>query len=112
MEEQPSDANLFKDEFTVTAINSAKYDRVSRVSGHNTTRDVEFTLDVNTEVYEMQPNDKIELVLASTLSLDGSKDDGKGWRDTQHGETTLADMYDYVCHGKVYRFEDGEGENM
>ena len=112
MEEPTSDANLFKDEFTVTAVNSAKYDRVSRISGHNMARDVEFTLDVNTEVYEMQPNDKIELVLASTLSLDGSKDDGKGWRDTQRGETTLADMYDYVCHGKVYRFEDGEGENM
>ncbi len=28
------------------------------------------------------------------------------------GEASLADMFDYVCHGKIYRFEEGEGENM
>lgn len=27
-------------------------------------------------------------------------------------QPTLADMFDYVCHGKVYRFEEGEGENI
>lgn len=62
-------------------------------------------------------NETIQLVLASTLALDGSKDDGKGWRDIsaaqqRSGETTLADMFDYVCHGKIYRFEEGDGENM
>ena len=51
-------------------------------------------------------------MLASTLQLDGTKDEGKGWRDVGRGEPTLADMYDYVCHGKVYRFSDGEGETM
>jgi len=25
----------------------------------------------------------------------------------------LADMFDYVCHGKIYKFEDGEdGQSM
>ena len=51
-------------------------------------------------------------MLASTLSLDGSKDDQKGWRDVGKGEQSLADFYEYVCHGKIYRFEEGEGENM
>lgn len=50
------------------------------------------------------------MVLASSLSLDGSKDDGRGWRDVARGEeASLADMFDYVCHGRIYKFEDGEG---
>lgn len=52
-------------------------------------------------------------MLASTLSLDGSKDDSatKGWRDLGV-EPSLADEYDYVCHGKIYRFEEGDEETM
>lgn len=52
-------------------------------------------------------------MLASTLSLDGSKDDSatKGWRDLGM-EPSLADEYDYVCHGKIYRFEEGDEETM
>ena len=106
------DAQLFDDTFTITSINSAKYDRVSRISGHNLSNDTDFTLDVNTELYPCLVNDTINLVLASTLALDGSKDDGKGWREAQRGEASLADMYDYVCHGKIYKFDEGQGENM
>ena len=50
------------------------------------------------------------MVLATTLALDGTKDDDKGWRDVAKGtgeEATLADMFDYVCYGKTYKFEDG-----
>jgi DNA-directed RNA polymerase I, II, and III subunit RPABC3 len=54
--------------------------------------------------------------IASTLSHDGTKDDAAnsktGWRETRSGEPTLADAYDYVCYGKVYRFEEGNGEYM
>jgi DNA-directed RNA polymerase I, II, and III subunit RPABC3 len=52
------------------------------------------------------------VALALSLNLDGSKDDGKGWREIGKGEQTLADEFDYVCHGKIYRFEEGTGENM
>ncbi len=49
------------------------------------------------------------MALASTLSLDGKEDSGAktGWREVGMGEQTLANDYDYVCHGKVYRFEEG-----
>ena len=57
-------------------------------------------------------NDRLQILLASTLALDGSKDDGKGWRDISRGEASVADDYDYVCHGKIYRFEEGDDENM
>lgn len=125
-----SDTHLFDDTFIVTSINAGKYDRVSRIGGHNVAHDTDFTLDINHHMYPVGLNDTLHLVLAATLALDGSKEEEdnnnnknsndnnnsapvpKGWRETQRGEATLADLFDYVCHGKIYRFEEGEGENM
>ena len=107
-----ADSQLFEETFSLTSMNAQKYDRVSRISGTSSSNETFFTLDVNTELYPCAVGDRIHLVLASTLSLDGTKDDGKGWRDVGRGEASLADMYDYVCHGKIYRFEEGEGEMM
>ncbi len=112
------DANLFSSTFTLTAINAAKYDRVARLSAHTENGDTSLTLDVNTELFPCTIGDRLQILLASTLSLDGSKDDdngggGKGgWRDVGRGEASVADEYDYVCHGKIYRFEEGDDENM
>ncbi|KAL9069985.1 MAG: hypothetical protein Q9161_005158 [Pseudevernia consocians] len=106
------DANLFSDTFTLTAINAQKYDRVARLSAHTENGDTSLTLDVNTELFPCTIGDRLQILLASTLSLDGSKDDGKGWRDIGRGEASVADEYDYVCHGKIYRFEEGDDENI
>ncbi|EER24233.1 DNA-directed RNA polymerases I, II, and III subunit RPABC3 [Coccidioides posadasii str. Silveira] len=104
-----SDPILFEDTFTITSINAQKYDRVSRISCTSTDQLTTFTLDVNSELYPCAPGESLSLALASTLALDG-KDEGAGgravWRDVGMGETTLANDYDYVCYGKVYRFED------
>ncbi|KAA6407621.1 MAG: RNA polymerase [Lasallia pustulata] len=106
------DSQLYEDTFTLTSLNAQKYDRVSRISATSEDATTFLTLDINTELYPCSVGERIHLVLASTLSLDGSKDDRKGWREVGRGETSLADMYDYVCHGKIYRFEEGEGENI
>lgn len=106
------DSQLYADAFTLTDINDQKYDRVSRLKGNNENGDTEFTLDVNTELYPCSIGERLSLAIASSLSLDGTKDDSKGWRGVGRGEQTLADEYDYVCHGKVYRFEEGDDENM
>jgi len=105
-----SDPILFEDTFTITAVNSQKYDRVSRISCTSSDQLTTFNLDVNTELYPCAPGESLSMALASTLSLDGKDNgaDGKGsWRDVGMGEQTLANDYDYVCHGKVYRFEEG-----
>lgn len=106
-----AESQLFEDTFTLTALNSQKYDRVSRISGNTESGETFLTLDINSELYPCTVGDRVHLVLASTLSLDGNKDE-KGWREVGRGEQSLADFYDYVCHGKVYRFEEGQGENM
>ena len=107
-----ADALLFDDSFHINSIDSAKYDRVSRIEAASLAMDVTITLDINTQLFPVVEGDTLNLVLASSLALDGSKEDGKGWRDAMSGQGSLADMFDYVCHGKVYRFEEGEGENM
>ena len=92
-------------------------------------------LDINNELFPVAVGDILVVALASTLALtsagagggagggafgggdgqgdtggkDGSgKDDSKLWRDVARGRPTLADMYTYVCYGKVYRFEESE----
>lgn len=111
-----ADSQLYEDSFSITSINSQKYDRVSRISATSSDMQTIMTLDINTELYPVTTGEGVQMMLASTLNLDGSKDE-RAWRDRGKGrngmdEATLADMWDYVCYGKVYRFEEGEGENM
>lgn len=113
-----ADATLFDDTFTITALNSQKYDRVSRLTGTSSDSLTVLSLDINTEIYPITVGEPIQVVLASTLNLDGTKDDSAtsagAWRDIGAAgkKASLADMFDYVCYGKVYRFEEGEGENI
>ena len=128
------DAQLFEDTFTVTDHDQSKYDRVARITGTSTDNQTEMKLDINTELFPCREGETLQVVLATTLSLDGgaaaNRTDGddpqqqqgrdggnesKGWRDVRGApeEATLADMYDYVCHGKIYKFEDGnDGQTM
>ena len=111
-----ADPILYEEAFTVKDVNSQKYDRVSRISCDSITTEngglTFLTLDVNTELYPVIKDERVQIALASTLNLDGSRDDSKGWREVGRGEHTLANEYDYVCHGKVYRFDEAEGDNM
>ncbi len=109
------DSQLFEDTFRITAVDQSKYDRVARLSATSEDLQTLMTLDINTELFPCEQNEKLTCVLSTTLNLDGSRDDDKGWRDATKvgGESTLADIFDYVCHGKIYKFEDGEdGQTM
>jgi DNA-directed RNA polymerase I, II, and III subunit RPABC3 len=106
------DSQLFDEHFTITSYDQSKYDRVARIGGTSHDSQTVMTLDINTELYPCNIGESVHIVLATSLALDGSKEDGRGWRDAtrsgQGGEASLADMFDYVCHGKIYKFEDGE----
>lgn len=111
MADSTNDAILFEDQFEITAKDHKKYDRAARLSAMSHDRTTTMELDINTELLAINPGDNMEVCLASTLNLDGSRDDDKGWRDLAKADVrTLADAYDYVCYGKVYRFEDGKAD--
>ncbi|EFQ33143.1 RNA polymerase Rpb8 [Colletotrichum graminicola] len=106
------DVTLFEESFTVTNYDQSKYDRVARISATSTDNQTLMTLDINIELFPTSVSDSLHVVLATSLAHDGSKDDEKGWRDVTKGnqdrEPTLADMFDYVCYGKIYKFEDAD----
>ncbi|TKA76283.1 hypothetical protein B0A55_01837 [Friedmanniomyces simplex] len=115
-----ADAQLYEEAFTITTLAPQAYDRVSRLIATSTDNTTSLTLDVNSELYPLSPGENITFLLAQTLNLDGTIEDAskKGWRPSKAGagaagEQSLADLWDYVCYGKVYRHEDpGEGMNM
>lgn len=110
-----TDSVKFDETFSITSVDNEKYDRVSRLVGTSTDNSIGLTLDVNHELFPVQQGETLTVALATTLKLDGSKDEEKmGWRDmAKSGEASLADMYDYVCYGKVYRVtEENEGADV
>ncbi|CAN6459423.1 unnamed protein product [Victoria cruziana] len=103
---------LFEDIFTLTRINpdGKKFDKVSRIEARSEQFDMFMLLDVNTEIYPLKVDDKFTMVLASTLNLDGSADSGYFM---QGSRKTLADKFEYVMHGKLYKIsEEGSGANV
>ncbi|CDK24556.1 unnamed protein product [Kuraishia capsulata CBS 1993] len=111
-------ATLFDDIFTVLSVETERYDRVSRLVGQSTTtQDTKITLDVNSELFPVQNNDSLTITLAKSLAVD--EDDaseyntaGGSWRPPRAGDRTLADDYDYVMHGTVYKFEEGSDDKI
>ncbi|CZT25664.1 related to DNA-directed RNA polymerase chain RPB8 [Ramularia collo-cygni] len=102
-----TDAQLYEETFQVTTLLDQTYDRVHRVLGTSHDSATQITLDINCELYPIANGESFQMLLASTLNLDGTKDEGGGWRG-KSTEPTLADMWDYVCYGKVYKVEDPE----
>jgi DNA-directed RNA polymerases I, II, and III subunit RPABC3 len=117
-----SEITLLDEMFRIDDVDSSKYDKgtlppqpshplhsakwlVSRIKGSSQSSDLNLILDINSEIFPLQKDEVISLNLSSSLRLDGKED--KGWRDLGRGEASLADDYDYVCYGKVYRFDEG-----
>ena len=65
--------------------------------------DIEIKLDVNTSVYGVAVEDRLNLAIATSLSLDDKPDDDH--YDQTKNKSTLLDDYDYCCYGKVFKVE-------
>ncbi|KAG9447283.1 hypothetical protein H6P81_013411 [Aristolochia fimbriata] len=103
---------LFEDIFTLTKLDpdGKKFDKVSRIEARSEQFDMYMQLDVNTEIYPLHPGDKFTMVLAPTLSLDGTPDSGYF---APGGRKSLADKFEYVMHGKLFKIsEEGSGPNV
>ncbi|XP_057855096.1 DNA-directed RNA polymerases II and V subunit 8A [Cryptomeria japonica] len=102
---------LFEDIFTITRIDpdGKKFDKVSRIEAHSEQFDMHMLLDVNIDVYPVSVGEKFTVALAPTLSLDGTPDTGY----FTGGRKSLADKYEYVMYGKLYKIsEEGSGANV
>lgn len=109
-------AVLFDDMFNVESVDHGKYNKVARIKGQSSTsRDVKIALDINSELFPVKENDSLTITLASSLGNEASMTTSNGsWRPPRAGEErSLADDYDYVMYGTVYKFEENSGsDNM
>lgn len=104
---------IFDDIFKITSVDSARYDRVCRITGQSTdSPDVHFTLDINSELFPVTNGSTVSVALAKTLSLDGNVGSDRGYREAKPGERSLADDYEYVMYGTIYKFEESAGDKM
>ncbi|KAJ2810778.1 DNA-directed RNA polymerases I, II, and III subunit RPABC3 [Coemansia furcata] len=112
---------LFSDTFDIKDLDKdgKKFDRVSRVDARSQTHDMSLILDINSELCRLDAGDKFKLTLASSLSLSDVKEPaafGKGeanWRAYVNGEErSLADDYEYVMFGRVYRYDNASGSKV
>ena len=99
-------ALLYQEQFQVKDINK-KFDKVARLhcrlaeEGYDMTLD----LDVNSDLTNLDLNDKFTFALASTLSPDGTP--GSEYYDQSKGPS-LMDQYEYVMYGKIYKWKQDE----
>ncbi|KAH3668998.1 hypothetical protein OGAPHI_002753 [Ogataea philodendri] len=112
-------STLFDDIFGVQSVDTGRYDKVSRIIANSTSSsDTKLTLDINTELFPVSIGDSLSIALAKNLNLDDSEDDNNmfstngSWRPPKPGQKSLADEYDYVMHGTVYKFEEGKDDNI
>lgn len=106
---------LFEDMFVIDLVDQARYNKVSRIEGQSSTsQDVKITLDINSELFPVKNNDSLTITLASSLGNESSMLTSNGsWRPPKRGDRSLADDYDYVMYGTVYKFEESsENDNM
>lgn len=101
---------LFEDMFNVDSVDNARYNKVSRIEGQSSTaQDIKITLDINSELFPVKESDSLTITLASSLGNEDSMITSNGsWRPPKRGDRSLADDYDYVMFGTVYKFEESQ----
>lgn len=104
---------LFEDMFNVESVDSARYNKVSRITGQSSTaQDIKITLDINSELFPVRENDSLTITLALSLGNEASMLTSNGsWRPPKNNERSLADDYDYVMYGTVYKFEENSDDD-
>ncbi|BEJ13678.1 hypothetical protein CspHIS471_0308520 [Cutaneotrichosporon sp. HIS471] len=114
---------IFEDRFTVLTVDEdgKKFDRVSRIKAESRDMGMQLHLDIAIELYPLQKDEVFSLLLARSLKPEddvAEEADGDAprkikrelWRAQDQG---LANDYDYVCQGKVYKFDDSvRGDNQ
>ncbi|KAI9178662.1 DNA-directed RNA polymerases I, II, and III subunit RPABC3 [Blastocladiella emersonii ATCC 22665] len=105
-----NDALLFSDMFAIKDVDAdgKRFDRVSRLNASSDNYHAELTLDFNNELYPLKAGEKFTLTLTTSLALNGAQTVQRdSWRDKlPTDDRDLSDEFDYVCHGRCYKFEE------
>ena len=81
---------------------------VSRIQATSEVNKLAIELDINTEIYPVNKGEFYKLFIASSVNSDGSENfdiiryENEG---SASGMGSLIDQYDYVMHGKVFKYQ-------
>ncbi|CAG9310936.1 unnamed protein product [Blepharisma stoltei] len=97
-------STLFEDTIKVTSVDKEgkMFQRVSRIEASTEILEIQIALDIHSELYPMEPNQYHSIILASSLTLDGTEDDGC-YRIHENQANTLLSKFDYCMYGKIFK---------
>ncbi|SPC67853.1 related to RPB8 - DNA-directed RNA polymerase I, II, III 16 KD subunit [Ustilago sp. UG-2017b] len=125
--------NLFDTQFVVKQIDpdGKKFDRVSRIIASSASLEMTLSIDIATDIWPVSEGQQLTFQLASTLKKDtatgASKTDAAegdtqdaaaqaaerdAWRLDQPGNGGIADDFDYVMYGKIYRYDEKAADEV
>ena len=87
-----------------------KITQVSRIVAFSESSVSELICDINTEIYPLEMGQKFTLMLVRSLTENENESQDKA---TWKGDfKSLADEYEYVMYGKVYKYDDSVSGKM
>jgi DNA-directed RNA polymerase I, II, and III subunit RPABC3 len=89
---------VFDDTFEVSAVDNEKFDNVGRVKAKAQTFLADIEVDINTDIYPITPKDTLRIAIATSGSSQMEH-----WDGSTSAIGSLADEYEYVMYGKVYK---------
>lgn len=104
-------AILLEDTLQISSVDKEgkMFQRVSRIEGTSQLNEAQITLDIHSELYPMEVGQSHSLVIASSLSLDGSDQKGSYNIHENHSNTLLG-KYSYCMYGKIFRHTMEKGQ--
>ncbi|KAI8874049.1 RNA polymerase [Ramicandelaber brevisporus] len=137
---EQTDSILFSGVFDVTELNKdgKRFDRVDRIHGKRLNSDMTLIMDFNSELFPIAAGDRLTVDIASSIlpkakttaagagasaaggaagkagasvSAEAAMNQAAEWREIGK-RPTLADHYDYVMFGKVYRFDEASDSQV
>ena len=77
------------------------YQIVTRIEGKTEVYEFEISLDVNTDLYPVSKGEFYKICIATPASMD---DESNDYYSIVEGKNPLLEEFDYVMHGKVFRY--------
>ncbi|KAK9813345.1 hypothetical protein WJX73_001614 [Symbiochloris irregularis] len=103
------DPTLYNDIFQILEVNpdGKKFDKVTRYRCRGTLLEMDLVLDINTDIYPINPKSQYALTLAHTLQRSGAATEEHYGRAMQSsGSNLLSDDFEYVMHGRIFKLAD------
>ena len=79
---------------------------VSRILGSTETYGMNLVLDINCELFPLVKGQKVNFILTKSIKTDGSASTSAAASYNPNEGPSLADKFEYVCYGQVYKLED------